>query len=350
MKFAGKLISFLAVASLVGCSSKPDNRFSKVNVSEKDRVDVKLHRLDKELTSLDYTNAASEFDRLKAEYAAPDSSERNFLDIYTNAVLNIGSVDSADTRMIIKQFATAKPYSDFFHDCDSVFPDMTKEKAELDNAFSILKTNLPELNVPKEYVALVSGFYSNVLCTNTRLGFALEYYLGANYKNYKYVDGLYDYMISNYRREKLTSDAVSCWLTTEYEFKESAPTLLQKIIYLGKITYLTSISLPDQEMNNIFGYTPEQYEWCCENEAQMWHYMAEYKHLFSTDRLTVSKYCDPAPSTSFFPSDSPGRAGLFVGYKIIESYLNSNKDLNLQDLMNNNDASEILEMSGYNPR
>ncbi len=351
MKFAGKLITtFFAAAALVGCSSKSEDRFSKVAIPAENRVDVEFRRLDKELTGMNYASSASEFAALKETYAAKDSSDQNFLDIYTEAVLNIGSVDQMETRDVIQKFATGKPYSEFFQDADSVFPDMTAEKKELDNAFSILKTHLPNLNVPQQYVSIISGFYSNVLCTKTRLGFSLEYYLGPNYPNYKYVDGLYDYMVCNYRREKLVSDGVFCWLSTEYNFTESAPTLLQKIIYLGKLVYLTSVSLPDQNLQTILGYTPDQIEWCCQNEAQMWHYMAEYKHLFSTDRLTVGKYCDPAPSTAFFPQESPGRAGLFVGYKIIESYLESNKEVTLQDLMNDNDASGILEMSGYNPR
>lgn len=351
MKFAGRLISSLfAVATLVGCGSKSEDRFSKVEIPAENRVDVEFRRLDKELTGMNYANSMSEFAKLKEAYAANDTSDQNFLDIYTEAVLNIGNVDDMETRNVLQKFATGKPYCEFFQDADSVFSDLTSEKQELDNAFSILKTHIPELNVPQQYVGFISGFYSNVLCTKTRLGFALEYYLGANYPNYKYVDGLYDYMVCNYRREKLVSDGVFCWLSTEYDFKESAPTLLQKIIYLGKLVYLTSVSLSKEDLHTILGYTPDQYEWCCQNEAQMWHYMAEYKHLFSTDRLTVGKYCDPAPSTSFFPQDSPGRCGLFVGYKIVEAYLEANKEITLKDLMKNNDASEILEMSGYNPR
>jgi hypothetical protein len=351
MKFAVRLISSIfAATTLVGCGSRSEDRFSKVAIPEENRVDVEFRRLDKELTGLNYANSASEFAKLKDVYAANDSSDMNFLDIYTEAVLNIGNVDQMETRNIIQKFATGKPYCEFFQDADSVFPDMSAEKQELDNAFSILKTNLPDMNVPKQYVAIVSGFYSNVLCTKSSLGFSLEYYLGANYPNYKYVDGLYDYMICNYRREKLVSDGVFCWLSTEYEFKESAPTLLQKIIYLGKLVYLTSVSLPNEDLHTILGYTPDQYEWCCQNEAQMWHYMAEYKHLFNTDRLTVGKYCDPAPSTAFFPQDSPGRSGLFVGYNIVKAYLDANTNVTLQELMNNNDASEILEMSGYNPK
>lgn len=350
MKITGRLISsLLAVSTLVGCGSKSEDRFSKVEIPAENKQNIEFRRLDKELTGLNYVNSAAEFAKLRDSYAASDSSDQNFLDIYTEAVLNIGSVDQMETRNVLQKFSTGKPYCDFFQDADSVFPDITKEKKELDNAFSILKTNLKDLNLPQEYVSIISGFYSNVICTKTRLGFSLEYYLGSDYPNYKFVDGMYDYMVCNYRREKLVSDGVFCWLTTEYEFKESAPTLLQKIIYLGKIVYLTSVALPDQDLQTILGYTADQYEWCCQNEAQMWHYMAEYKHLFSTDRLTVGKYCDPAPSTAFFPQDSPGRSGYFVGYQIVKSYLESNKDITLDELMKIEDASEILEMSGYNP-
>ena len=122
------------------------------------------------------------------------------------------------------------------------------------------------------------------------------------------------------------------------------------MIYLGKIVYLTSVSLPNQDLQNILGYTRGQYDFCENNEAQMWHYIAEQKHLFSTDRLTVSKYCDPAPSTAYFPQSSPGRSGLFIGYKIVESYLENNKDVTLEQLMEDNDSQMILEKSGYNPR
>lgn len=352
MKFACRIISTLfAAATLVGCGdSKSEDRFSNIEIPAENRVNAEFRRLDKELAKINYANSESECSSLKNGYASTDSLDRNFLDIYTEAILGIGSVENMETRSLLQKFTQTKPYSEFFHAADSVFANMSVEKQELDHAFSLLRTHLKGLNVPKEYVGLISGFYSNVICTRTRLGFSLEYYLGSDYRNYKYVDGLYEYMIRNYRREKLTSDGVFCWLSTEYELNESAPTLLQKMIYLGKLVYLTSVALPNQELNNILGFSAEQYEWCCANEAEMWRYMAEYKHLFSTDRLTVGKYCDPAPSTSFFPQESPGRSALFIGYKIIQSYLDSNKNLTLEDLMNNNNASEILEKSGYNPK
>ena len=229
MKVCRLIFLFLACSALLGCGTKSETRFSNVEVPEENRVEAELRRLDKELTGMDYSKSAEEFSKLRNSYASADSVlDRNFLDIYTEAVLRVGSVEQIETRDIVRRFANDKPYGDFFNDADSVFPDMTSEKAELNQAFSILKCHLPKLNVPKEYVALISGFYSNVLCTNTRLGFSLEYYLGDNYPNYKYVDGLYDYMVVNYRREKLVSDGIFCWLSTEYELKEPDPTLLQK--------------------------------------------------------------------------------------------------------------------------
>ena len=97
MKFAVRLISSIfAAAALVGCGSRSEDRFSKVAIPDENRVDVEFRRLDRELTGLNYASSASEFAKLKDAYAAEDSSDMNFLDIYTEAVLNIGNVDQME--------------------------------------------------------------------------------------------------------------------------------------------------------------------------------------------------------------------------------------------------------------
>ena len=124
MKFAVRLISSIfAAAALVGCGSRSEDRFSKVAIPDENRVDVEFRRLDKELTGMNYANSASEFAKLKDAYAAEDSSDMNFLDIYTEAVLNIGNVDQMalyELETVAKRFggkyakkvvATAQPIS-----------------------------------------------------------------------------------------------------------------------------------------------------------------------------------------------------------------------------------------------
>ena len=156
-------------------------------------------------------------------------------------------------------------------------------------------------------------------------------------------------VIDNYTREKLTSDAIFWWLTTEFPDKIEAVRLIDNMIYYGKIMYLTEVLLPQQNDQEIIGYTNEQYKWCKANEAKMWNYIMENRHLFSTEVLITAKYINPAPFTAFFPNDSPGRTGIWLGWQIVKSYMDKNNDLTLQDLMNNHNENKMLEKSEYLP-
>ena len=77
--------------------------------------------------------------------------------------------------------------------------------------------------------------------------------------------------------------------------------------------------------------------------------IVERKHLFSTEGILITKYLNDAPFTSYFSQESPGRCGVFIGWRIIESYMKNNPKVSLQELMNNTDYKTILEQSVYNP-
>jgi uncharacterized protein YjaZ len=55
------------------------------------------------------------------------------------------------------------------------------------------------------------------------------------------------------------------------------------------------------------------------------------------------------PFTAEVTQDSPGRLGVWVGWRIVDSYMRNNKDVTLCELMNENDAQKILEQSYYKP-
>ena len=46
--------------------------------------------------------------------------------------------------------------------------------------------------------------------------------------------------------------------------------------------------------------------------------------------------------------ESPGRLGYWVGFQIVNQYMN-NKSVSLQELMKNTNSQEILLKSKYNP-
>ena len=89
---------------------------------------------------------------------------------------------------------------------------------------------------------------------------------------------------------------------------------------------------------------------CRNNEDQMWQYLIENNLLFNTDQLTRRKVTGDAPFTSYFTNESPGRAAVWIGFRIIESCMRNNSDVRLADIMEETDLQMILEKARYIPK
>ena len=50
-----------------------------------------------------------------------------------------------------------------------------------------------------------------------------------------------------------------------------------------------------------------------------------------------------------FTADSPGRTGVWIGWQIVQAYMNTNPGTSLKELMENDDYLGILNNSGYQP-
>jgi uncharacterized protein YjaZ len=82
----------------------------------------------------------------------------------------------------------------------------------------------------------------------------------------------------------------------------------------------------------------------------MWVYLIENDLLFSSDNFVIRKLTGEAPFTSYFTNESPGRAAIWIGYKIVESYMTKNRDISLDEMMKNTDVQAILDKAKYNPQ
>jgi hypothetical protein len=56
-----------------------------------------------------------------------------------------------------------------------------------------------------------------------------------------------------------------------------------------------------------------------------------------------------APFTAPVSQESPGRLGTWLGWQIVESYMNKNPKVSLSDLMKDSNYQKMLEESGYRP-
>jgi hypothetical protein len=331
-------IAYFSLLALFIFSCGKKNRFSDIDLSNSPVQPVEIQRFDIDFFKTDTNNVARSLAGLREKYG-------NFTDLYLTGI--IGNLFTNENE-VTREFLTHPAYRKFYSDVETTFTDVTDLEKDLTTAFSYIKHYFPDIEIPQVYTH-VSGFGDIIVVTDSILSISLDYYLGSDYQNYQYVDGIHSYMTQNMYRKKIPSDAIFWWLTTEFPDFIEVPQLLDNIIYYGKIMYLTEVAFPKEKKETLMGYTTKQWDWVKANEAQMWNYIMENKHLFSTETLVTAKYINPAPFTSFFPNDSPGRTGIWIGWQIIRSYMDKNKDVTLPELMNNHDAQNILEKSGYRP-
>lgn len=200
---------------------------------------------------------------------------------------------------------------------------------------------------PTHLITFISGFNQSFVALPGTLGIGVDNYLGSESPFYQSL-GIPAYIRKNMNPENLTADAVRAWLYSELPGTGTEGGFLDRMIYEGKLYYLAKEVLSNITEENLFHYTEQQLRWCREQEKPMWKYLAEQKILFSTDRLTIRKFIEEAPFTRDFGNESPGRVGIWIGYRIVSSYMKASGS-SPADLIRNNNAKEILSGSRYHP-
>ena len=107
--------------------------------------------------------------------------------------------------------------------------------------------------------------------------------------------------------------------------------------------------MPQTENNIKINYNSAQLKWCENNAEPIWFYFIDHQLLYTADTKEIIKYMGEAPFTQGFPEGSPGRIGHWVGWQIVKAYMNKNPSTTLQQLLQINNAQELLKKSGYKP-
>jgi hypothetical protein len=232
-----------------------------------------------------------------------------------------------------------------------VFPDIKKIQSDINDAFRHYLYYFPGKKVPGVYTC-ITGFNNSIITGDSALGISLDRYLGADCEYYPRL-GIYKYISERMTPGNVVPDCVFGWASSEWDFSTigyQADNVLAEIIHFGKLKYFEKCMLPEETNELIFGFTAGQMKFCINNEQQMWQYIIEHDLLFNTDQFTIRKLTGEAPFTSWFTSESPGRAAVWIGFRIVEAYMMKNPGISMEELMKETDLQKILEKSKYNPR
>lgn len=178
---------------------------------------------------------------------------------------------------------------------------------------------------------------------------ALDLYLGPGRPFYS---SLPEY-IAFYRQPSfLVRDCMEAVIAPKIKGEPVDGSLLDAMIYYGKKLYFLEQMMPQKDDKIIIQYTPEELQFCNENERTMWSYFIENNYLFDTSHNLKRRFTELAPFSKFRlknDNETPGMVGRWVGWQIVRAFMDNNPDLSLPELAEMSDARKILKLSGYKP-
>ena len=214
--------------------------------------------------------------------------------------------------------------------------------------FKHLKHYFPEFRKPRVITTTSFVDYRNqIIVTDTIALVSLDTYLG---KDHEFYDGIQKYLKQNFTSNQIVVDLASKY-AEKFTYKPSSKTLLDEMIYHGKLLYIKDLVIPFKTDAEKIGYSQDQLDWAEANESEIWRYLVERELLFSTDSELPARFINPAPFTKFYlelDAESPGKLGRYIGWQIVKAYMNTS-DYTLKQMLNKN-AEVIFNNSKFKPR
>ena len=304
-------------------------------------VEVEIVRFDSAQLAVRPDSVYNDICHLYTDY--PD-----FMPTYVEGILGLPLEDTAYFSQLYADFLTdtAMGFAQTNALSQELFADITDLQHSLNTGFSRLHYLYPEWEIPTLYL-FVSGFNSSVMYYENIMGVGVDMYLGSEYPYYNQV--VYNYQKQTMRKECVAGDVLSMYLAYNIPYNSKYNRLLEQMIFRGKQLFLLSQLLPEEPAWEVIGYSKEQWDWCETYEQAIWNRIMEKRDLFKTESNVRVSYLNEGPFTAEISQESPGRLGIWVGWRIVDSYMRNNEHVTIQELMSEGDAQKILEQSFYKP-
>ncbi|HAP68454.1 MAG TPA: hypothetical protein DCR04_01790 [Flavobacteriales bacterium] len=336
MRFSLPIAFILLVLFLTGCEHDPLD----IDVTATE-LELEFQRLDQDLFALNPAAGQTNTDALYEKYG-------DFFVDYCEGVLRIGNPETEGFQYSVAQFITDESMKTLHEDVQFEYEDVTPIEEQLTDAFRYFKYHFPDSTIPK-IVFNISALNYAIVATPTTLGIGLDMFLGANYPIYPMV-GLPKYMYDNMKPEQVVPQAMKGWLQATYETDAKRETLLDYMIFEGKLLYVLDAVLRESGDSTKIGFSTDAMQWCAEYESRIWAHLVDQELLYATEYMNINKWINQAPFVAGIPKDSPGRLGQWVGWQIVRKYMQENPEATMIDLMTNDNSQAILAKSKYKPK
>lgn len=297
-------------------------------------VDISIERKEEELFSFEDKGEAQRFleENLTLANYFLDASQYPSDSILATRLYNLMQQPSMDS---LRQDTYRK------------FADLADIEAAFENAFRHYKHYYPQGNIPK-IQTMITGLYRDLYVSDSLIIIGLEYFIGQDAK-YKPND------VPAYIYRRFSPDYVvpaSFLFLSEYfnRVDQEDQTLLNEMVTAGKSFYFTKAMMPCVPDSVIIGFTSEEISEVKKNEDVVWANFVQNQLLYEVNHMLKNKFMGERPNVYEIGEKCPGRVGAWVGWQIVNAYMEKNPSVTLPQLMMETDARKIFVRSKYKPR
>ena len=270
-----------------------------------------------------------------------------FFDVFCSRILRLPANNDTIVIRELNRFKSDADIRDIYAEVNKVFIDKNQMQGELLDFVKHYKYYFPG-KVEPHFVTYISAFnYANIT-TDSIVGIGLDFYLGSDCKFYPSLQ-FPQYVTGKLNKENITVNCIGAWYQKLWEQDVTKNVCLEYMIYEGKKLYFTDAMSPKLSDAIKIGYTNEQWKWAEKYEKDNWAAFIENKLLFDNDYKKFIKLVSDGPNSPGFALESAPKLGAYFGWKIVKAYMEKNKSITLSQLMIEQDAQKILEMSKYKP-
>ena len=321
----------IVIVLLQACVNSEDRIHQKIHVD--DEIQIQIHPYGRTIFSLEPKNLQKELKDLQAEYP-----------VFLNGDLN-------DTVRFkgFRAFLMDTVLQQLNNESRRIYPDYAPLNQALNQAFERFHYFFPGEKVPDVYTYISGLDYEHrIQYFDNKLIIAIDLYLGSDYGEYKKL-GLPDYVIRHFDKAFLLRDCLYNMGQGQIYQDRIGDKLLDAFINEGKLLWFVHLMIPEIDLNILFDYSPAQLSWAKDKESMVWAFLLENEMLYAPNPEFKMKWINDAPFTSYFGPDSPPRLGMWIGYRMVNDFMNKNPKIQLRELMQMYDAQKILKKSHYKP-
>jgi hypothetical protein len=284
---------------------------------------IKEIRFDSAFFAMDSLHFESDLAKLVQQY--PQFSED-----YFNRILMLSS--KKESKKIL---AFYKAYLPIFQATTKIQASK-KASPEIAAAFKRFHFYFPTYTLPKQLFYFIGPLetYGNVV-TKDGLAIGLQLYMGAESSWYysEQINTIYpSYISRQFAPEYIVVNSVQNILNDYDPLAMNGKQLIEQMIEIGKRQYIVSQCLPNASDTLLLGYTGNQLKAIEESQGDIWTFLSSENRLFSVDPNLTTAILREAPYNDYFGEDIPGNVGKYIGYRIVQSWMNQQKGKSKSDL------------------